>query len=692
MQQRELTEGGRYITRLYLASLPMTIVSIMGSTVCSLIDSIMASRCMGELALEAMNESSPVFLIMCLIGCLIGNGSMCAASIELGRARKEEANRLFNSALWQCIAAAAVFILLGGLFSSQIAAALASPEAMSYARDYIVVLLPSSLAVMGLFIPNFFLLLEGKSTSAAVAMGLTAVLDVLLDYLMMFVLGWGMKGAALATVLASAAGMVLGLLLLLRGSRNFSLGRPSVRAADVMAFARYGSSTAVDYLIMAVMIIAVNRILIGIGAGLAVIFAIVTNIDNLISCVYDGTGVAAGPAIGLFGSGADAGAALICYALSMTCAAMNSGLSGYYTVTGHVALAYVIAICRRLLFVTGYLVLFQRLGMTLWLFYPAAELSTLVLTVVLTCVFHGRGDRLYLLDRETEAETRALSLTVQRSDQEAAAAARSIDEFCAAQGQRTEDIIPLSLAALELLGDGGKGADGAAGAQKALNGGDGGKPAGKQESDLRIVVEKKPEGVDAEQESAAADIGRQDLLGRVAAWIRAHAEGGKPDSRAVVRLRSWGAVYDPLSRTDGDSGHRITDLLIRHADNVQYQSSLGMNTLIIELGSELHGYHSTPETDAPHLEAEKGCILLFCLENGLTPEQAEAAAARAGDLLTQLSAHVSDRTFELYVLAGAGEAALAAFYRGTPYEVPARAETRRAGERSVLTATLAGNE
>lgn len=182
----------------------------------NLVDRVFISYSVGPQAFSSMAVTGAVFVILQSIGMLIGIGAATCISLAWGNGNLEKAERILGNAFTALIATSlgvAVFVLV---FIQQVLLFFgASSDTLSYGVDYLRVIMlgfPFMTLGMGLY---HIARAVGNPTKAMFSMVLSAILNIALDALFLFVFQWGVPGAAAATVISQAAAMGYILLQLL---------------------------------------------------------------------------------------------------------------------------------------------------------------------------------------------------------------------------------------------------------------------------------------------------------------------------------------------------------------------------------------------------------------------------------------------------------------------------------------------
>jgi len=189
---------------LWRLSIPAMVgMGVMASY--NLVDAIFIGRGVGTLGIAGLAICSPVQLINLAIGQMIGMGAASIISRALGAGDAARAHRAFGNALLMVIVFAVVLTSGALTFLDQLLKVFgATKEILPYARDYLAVILWGTAFRFYAMSHNNIIRSEGRAKIAMTVMIIGAGVNILLDPVFIFGLGMGMRGAALATVLAQA--------------------------------------------------------------------------------------------------------------------------------------------------------------------------------------------------------------------------------------------------------------------------------------------------------------------------------------------------------------------------------------------------------------------------------------------------------------------------------------------------------
>ncbi len=195
-------------TLIWDFSIP-AITGMLVNALYNIVDSIFVGHGVGAIGLAAVTIAFPVMIVLMAFGMLVGVGATTLVSIRIGQKRLSDAEKILGNAfvLGLAIAVGMSAVLL--LFLDPVLAALgAEPDVLPYARDFTAVILAGSVFMFTGFGLNNIIRAEGHPRIAMMTMVVSALLNTLLNPLFIFVLGLGIKGSALATVISQAVSAV----------------------------------------------------------------------------------------------------------------------------------------------------------------------------------------------------------------------------------------------------------------------------------------------------------------------------------------------------------------------------------------------------------------------------------------------------------------------------------------------------
>ncbi|WP_425807170.1 MATE family efflux transporter [Desulfitobacterium sp. Sab5] len=208
---------------LWEFSLPAIIgMLVMGLYIIT--DRIFVGQGVGAIALAAVTVAQPIMTLMMAFGMLIGVGATALASIRLGERKIQEVERIAGNAAMLLIVLPSLIAIIYYSFSEPILKMLgASQEVLPFARDYMHIYMLS--AIPGALSPglNNFIRAQGNPRFSMITQIIGAVVNIIFNYFFIFHFGLGIKGSALATVLAQTISMLWVLSFFIHGKSTVKL-------------------------------------------------------------------------------------------------------------------------------------------------------------------------------------------------------------------------------------------------------------------------------------------------------------------------------------------------------------------------------------------------------------------------------------------------------------------------------------
>ena len=163
----------------------------------------------GDLALTGLGVCFPVLMFVSAISSLVGMGGGSRAVVRMGEGREDQANAILGGAAALLILlSVAVTVFFQVVREPMLLLFGANGDTIGYASDYLAIYLWGSIFVelsLGL---NFFITAQGFSAMSMATVLIGAVINIVLDPILIFGFGLGVKGAALATITAQAVSAV----------------------------------------------------------------------------------------------------------------------------------------------------------------------------------------------------------------------------------------------------------------------------------------------------------------------------------------------------------------------------------------------------------------------------------------------------------------------------------------------------
>lgn len=178
----------------------------------------------GSLAITGVGITMPIMTIVLAFGMLIGIGTTANISLNLGKGNRTTAEKLLGNAFTLSIIVGLAIAITGTIFANPILNLFgASENTLFYAKEYIgIILLGCTFNILS-FALNSTVRADGNPKMSSITMVIGCGANIILDYLFIFVLNLGVKGAALATIISQAITFFIILYYYTTGNSNLKL-------------------------------------------------------------------------------------------------------------------------------------------------------------------------------------------------------------------------------------------------------------------------------------------------------------------------------------------------------------------------------------------------------------------------------------------------------------------------------------
>lgn len=418
------------VNRQFARYVSQNILGMLGISAYVLADTFFISVAEGAGGITALNLVLPIYSLIYGIGAMLGVGA--AIRFNILRARKDEkADEYFSVAILLALIASIPFILAGILFPDKIVAALGG-DAMIVAvgTPYTRIFLLFAPFFMWNHICNAFVRNDGNPTLAMQATLFSSLFNIVMDYVLMFPLGMGMAGAALATAVSPIVGILICCVHFFgkKSTVKFLRRRPTFQKLSDMC--RLGISAFIGEISSGVTTLVFNFLILGLAGNNGVAaYGVVANVSIMVMAIFNGisqgsqplfsrfygegkkqsvqkilklsactaiaaagvvvltTNVFINPIVGIFNSEQNVQMAVYAtegvklYFPGFLFAGCNLVGAGYLSATEKAKEAFAVSIARGIICIIVCAVVLAKLfGMTgVWLAFPAAEALTFVL-------------------------------------------------------------------------------------------------------------------------------------------------------------------------------------------------------------------------------------------------------------------------------------------------------------------------
>ena len=277
-----------------------TIAMMIFTSIYGVVDGIFVSNFVGSEAFAAVNLIMPVLMILGSIGFMIGTGGSALVSKTLGEGKEKKAKEIFSMLVVAVILAGATLALLGIIFIRPIARWLGADEMLlEYCVVYGRILLIGNVPFMLQNTFQSFLVVAERpqmGLKISVAAGVT---NMILDFVFVYLLRWGVVGAGVATVTSQLVGSMIPLVYFLRKNPSpLQLVRFEFDKNALLKSCTNGSSEMMTNLSMSLVSMLYNfQLMKFAGADGVAAYGIIMYVSFIFVSVYIGYSIGAAPIV-----------------------------------------------------------------------------------------------------------------------------------------------------------------------------------------------------------------------------------------------------------------------------------------------------------------------------------------------------------------------------------------------------------
>ncbi len=297
-------ESNRDIRRSFWRYALPSVAAMLVSGLYQIIDGIFIGHYSGYEGLAAMNMAWPIIIIIPALGLMIGMGSGSLMSMRRGAGDNSLAPSILSNALYLSLALGLLSALLVYHFGADLLAAQGARDTpLALALDYSQLLAQG--AIITIFAAALPILIRNDESPyiATALMVLAALSNIVLDYLFIAQWGWGIKGAAIATLLAQLTICIGGIAYFFSISTQLNIKKMTclVDAKLTGKIVVLGSSCLTMYIYSSFVLAIHNKLFMDYGSPLTVAaFAVASYLMTMYYLLAEGLGEGMQPPLSYF--------------------------------------------------------------------------------------------------------------------------------------------------------------------------------------------------------------------------------------------------------------------------------------------------------------------------------------------------------------------------------------------------------
>ncbi|MBS5794215.1 MAG: MATE family efflux transporter [Clostridiales bacterium] len=279
-----------------------TILMMSFMSLYTIVDGAFVSRFVGTDALSAVNIAYPYVNFVLGISIMLGTGGCALVMKKVGEGKNDEAKKDFSLIISFALIFSIILCFLSMIFIEQILKLLGTTDSLyQYAKDYLFFMIIFVTPTVLKFIVEQFLVAINKSKTALFLSVSGGILNIILDYVFIVLLGFGIKGAAIATGIGYAIPAIIGLSFFINKSNLLYFKIPSKNPKVILESCFNGCSEMVSQLSSGIITFLFNMVMLKyIGEDGVASITIVLYIQFLVTSVFLGYSIGISPKISFY--------------------------------------------------------------------------------------------------------------------------------------------------------------------------------------------------------------------------------------------------------------------------------------------------------------------------------------------------------------------------------------------------------
>lgn len=290
----------------FLRYLGPSVVAMWVFSLYTIVDGIFVSKGVGELALAAVNISMPFINFVFAISVLFSTGASTIIAMYLGKKDLENANEAFSLNLFTITILAIIITVTSILGLNYLAKVLgATPDTIGYVKDYLFIISLFNIFFIVSYSLEVIVKADGFPFLATIGVVISAITNIVLDYIFVIKLGYGVKGAAVATGIAQVLSTVFFLSHFLRKKSTLRFVKFKLNFNTIKRIIFLGFPDCTSELSVGIVTILFNQTLLRlIGQDALISYSVICYVNTLILMTMIGITQGAQPLISFyFGAG-----------------------------------------------------------------------------------------------------------------------------------------------------------------------------------------------------------------------------------------------------------------------------------------------------------------------------------------------------------------------------------------------------
>lgn len=296
----------KHLYRSYFKMALPVVLGLVVTLIYNLADTYFIAQTNNTDLIAGVSLCSPVFTALMAFGNIYGQGGSSLISRMLGEENTDGVKRVSSFCFYIAMVTGVVLAVVMSVFNKPILTLLgANADTLPHAFDYYIVLVICAPIMVLSFIHSSLVRCEGMSTESMIGTVIGAVINIILDPILISVVGMGAMGAAVATVIGYLCSVLYFLWLLRKKSRCLSVNPAQCRVGgdELRQILGVGVTAALSNLMQSLCVIVMNQFLLPYGNDKIAAMGIVLKINMIAQLVLTGFAFGGVPLFGyLYGA------------------------------------------------------------------------------------------------------------------------------------------------------------------------------------------------------------------------------------------------------------------------------------------------------------------------------------------------------------------------------------------------------
>ena len=278
------------------------IIALLISAIYNIVDRMFVGNYVGDIGLAALSICFPITFIVMGFALLVSAGGGTLFALNLGEKDIENSNRAFANSFLYIIGLELVVTLVLWIVGDSFLKVLGASEVvLPVAKQYYFIMLVGSVFQGLTFVFNDFTRVSGKVNLALIISASGAIVNIVLDAWFIIGLGWGVEGAALATVLGQVVSALIGFYIVFGGHTVIKIKKDyfKIQLSIIQKISKLGVSLFIAQIAFGFISLIYNVYLVKYGGDLAIsVYAIISSIMTFVIMPASGLSQGLQPILG----------------------------------------------------------------------------------------------------------------------------------------------------------------------------------------------------------------------------------------------------------------------------------------------------------------------------------------------------------------------------------------------------------